>query len=475
MKVYDLILKGARLVDPANKVDAVSDLAIKNGKIAAVENNLVLHNAERTIDLDGKTIVPGIIDPHAHFTGEKLGARAYRMMTRAGVVTGVDQGGKMEDVFTSLAANGAGMNIAVNTDIRTYLPSPTEQNPTREDLQRSAEKAVKNGALGIKILGGGESTPPLTPQATQNAIQIANEMRIYVAFHVGTSATSSSLEGLEEAIALAGDNRLHIAHINSYCRGQVKDPVTEALESLNMLQGKQNIISESYISPYNSSTGECVNGVPQNNVTKTCLSLRGYPVSEDGLRKAILDEYCLVQGDLGESDTILLRKEEALRYWSNAKTHARVCFPVNVPEATIPLATRKDSRGEFIVDAICTDGGVAPRNVQVRSGLALVRFGALTLDEFVLKTSYNASRMFGMTHKGHLGPGADADITVLDLAKGEAVMSLALGKTIMIDGIPTGQGGTILTTKKGEAQVKSSGLPYQLIDLEQSRLYQEGP
>ena len=475
MKEYDLLLRGARVVDPANKIDAQNDVAIKNGKIVAVATNIPAQQTERILDLHGKTIVPGVIDPHAHFTGEKLGARAYRMMTKAGVITGIDQGGKMEDVFTSLATNGAGMNLALNTDIRTYLPSPREQNPTREELKRSAEKAVNNGAFGIKILGGGESVPPLTPKATQNAIQIANELRIYVAYHVGTSATSSSIEGLKEAITLTGDERIHIAHINSYCRGQVKDPMTEASESLSMLQGKQNIISESYISPYNSSTGECANGVPQNNVTKTCLSLRGYPVTEEGLKKAILDEYCLVQGDLGESDTILLRKEYALKYWSNAKTHARVCFPVNMPEATIPLATRKDSKGEFIVDAICTDGGVAPRNVQVRSGLALVRFGALTLDEFVLKTSYNASRMFGMTNKGHLGIGADADVTVLDLSKGEAVMSLALGKTIMVDGILTGEGGTIITTKKGEARVRSSGLPHQLIDLEKSRLYQEGP
>ncbi len=471
MKEYDLILNDARLVDPANKVDSVGYLAIRSGKIAAVETSPVSHDAKITIALHGKTIIPGIIDPHAHFVAARLGARAYRMMVRAGVVTGVDQGGRMEDVYDCLATNGAGMNIAINTDIRTYLPSPREQNPTREDLQQSAKKAVRNGALGIKILGGGESAPPLTPHATQSAIRIANEQGIYVAYHVGTSATSSSLEGLEEAISLAGDHRIHIAHINSYCRGQIRDPMTEALKSLNMLQGKQNVISESYLSPYNSSSGECVDGIPQNNVTKACLSLKNYPATEEGLRKAILDEYCLVQGDLEESGTVLLRKEEAFRYWSDAKTHARVCFPVNVPEATIPLATRKDSDGEFIVDAICTDGGIAPRNVQVRSGLALVRFGALTLDEFVLKTSYNASRMFGMVDKGHLGVGADADVSVLDISRGKAVMSLALGKTIMIDDIPVGQGGTILTTRKGEAQVRSSGLPYQLVDLEKSRLY----
>jgi len=144
---------------------------------------------------------------------------------------------------------------------------------------------------------------------------------------------------------------------------------------------------------------------------------------------------------------------------------------VNVPEATIPLAIAKDVEGAFVVDAISTDGGVAPRNVQVRSGLALVRYGALTLSEFVLKTSFNASRMFGMVDKGHLGVGADADVSVLDLQKGTAVMSLALGQVIMIDGVVTGRSGTILTTKRGETRVARSGLPYHLIDLSDGRFY----
>jgi len=76
-----------------------------------------------------------------------------------------------------------------------------------------------------------------------------------------------------------------------------------------------------------------------------------------------------------------------------------------------------------------------------------------------------------MMDKGHLGVGADADITVLDLSRGEAVMSLALGKLIMIDGIVVGRGGTVITTERGERRVKASGLPYQLIDLDKSRLY----
>jgi cytosine/adenosine deaminase-related metal-dependent hydrolase len=468
---YALILTNARLVDPTNRVDGPRDLAIQDGKIAAVDAVIEVDKAETVIDLHGRTVVPGIIDPHAHFVNSRLGARAYRMMVNAGVVTGVDQGGEMGDVFTSLPLHGAGMNLAVNTEVRAYLSSPKDQNPGRSQLRKSVDEAVTNGALGVKILGGGESIPALTPESTTSAIDVANEQRVYVAYHVGTSVTSSSLDGLREAMELAGGNRLHIAHINSYCRGQRRDPMTEATEALQLLQGQRRIVSESYLSPYNSSSGKCANGIPVNRVTRTCLCLRGYPATEAGLGRAIRDEYCLVQAEVGASDTVLLRKEKAWRHWRDAGSRVRVAFPVNVPEATIPLAIGKDGEGAFIVDAISTDGGVAPRNVQVRSGLALVRFDALTLSEFVLKTSYNASRMFGMVDKGHLGVGADADVTVLDLQKGTAVMSLARGQVIMIDGVITGRSGTIITTKRGEPRVARSGLPYQLIDLSDSRFF----
>jgi imidazolonepropionase-like amidohydrolase len=144
---------------------------------------------------------------------------------------------------------------------------------------------------------------------------------------------------------------------------------------------------------------------------------------------------------------------------------------VNIPSVAILLATRKDAKKRFVVTAISTDGGATPRNLIVNSGLALVRYGALTLSEFVVKTSFNPSRMYGMLEKGSLGVGMDADVTVLDLEKGRAVMGIALGKVIMVDGVVVGRGGTIITTENGVKHVKAVGLPYDVVDLHKSGLY----
>jgi predicted amidohydrolase len=185
------------------------------------------------------------------------------------------------------------------------------------------------------------------------------------------------------------------------------------------------------------------------------------------MKQAMLDGYCKVPFEVA-GETVLLEGRAALNVWQENDQRG-VSFPVNVPSAAILLATRKDAEGQFVVDGISTDGGSIPRNVIVSSGLALVRYGALTLKEFVLKTSYNPARMLGMVSKGHLGANMDADVTVLD--RGKAVMGLALGRIIMVDGLVVGNRGTILTTEKGVDAVTAARLPSQTIDLNQCGLY----
>ena len=125
-----------------------------------------------------------------------------------------------------------------------------------------------------------------------------------------------------------------------------------------------------------------------------------------------------------------------------------------------------------MVDCISTDGGGIPRNVIVQMGLALVKLQALTLKEFVQKTSYNPARILGLTQKGHLRSGADADISVLNLETQQPVMSLVNGKVIMHKGYVCGKGAQAITTAAGAAFVKEKGLSPIIVDLAQSGFYQ---
>src|SRR5262245_8784975 len=62
---YELIVKGGRVIDPSRKLNAVRDVAIADGRIKAIEANIVADGVE-TIDARGKLVVPGLIDIHTH-------------------------------------------------------------------------------------------------------------------------------------------------------------------------------------------------------------------------------------------------------------------------------------------------------------------------------------------------------------------------------------------------------------------------
>ena len=63
---FDLLIRGGRVIDPASGLDAASDIAIADGKIAAVGPSLPSAGAERVIDVAGLVVTPGIVDMHCH-------------------------------------------------------------------------------------------------------------------------------------------------------------------------------------------------------------------------------------------------------------------------------------------------------------------------------------------------------------------------------------------------------------------------
>ncbi len=63
---YDLVLKGGHLIDPRNNINAVRDIAIKDGKVAAVAADIALSGARKSIDLRGLYVTPGLVDIHVH-------------------------------------------------------------------------------------------------------------------------------------------------------------------------------------------------------------------------------------------------------------------------------------------------------------------------------------------------------------------------------------------------------------------------
>jgi dihydroorotase len=65
-QTYDLLLKGGRVLDPKNRINAVMDVAIANGKIAKVAASIPATEAKKVANVAGLTVTPGLIDIHVH-------------------------------------------------------------------------------------------------------------------------------------------------------------------------------------------------------------------------------------------------------------------------------------------------------------------------------------------------------------------------------------------------------------------------
>jgi dihydroorotase len=168
---YDLLLKGGHVIDPANHVDAVTDVAVSKDKIAAVEKEIPASQAEKVVDASGLYVTPGLIDIHVHighggapldwFTPE---GRAHTapygipadLALQAGVTTIVDAGSsgaetflleKQEVIDRAKVRVLAFLNIVANG-----MQGGLEQTVDQMDAKRCAEtiKKYPDIIVGVK-------------------------------------------------------------------------------------------------------------------------------------------------------------------------------------------------------------------------------------------------------------------------------------------------------------------------------------
>jgi dihydroorotase len=91
---YDLILRGGRVIDPSQRLDAVTDVAFSGGKVAKVGPKLEGGSGTEVRDVSGSIVTPGLIDLHTHvyWGGTSLGIDAEEFCRTSGVTTSVDTG-----------------------------------------------------------------------------------------------------------------------------------------------------------------------------------------------------------------------------------------------------------------------------------------------------------------------------------------------------------------------------------------------
>jgi dihydroorotase len=140
----DLLIKGGRVIDPSVRLDAVRDVAISGGRIAAVEPSIATAAAE-TIDARGKLVVPGLIDIHTH-TGRS--AEGPLMVLRDGVTGWIDAGSQGADGVDAIVAVARSSpqpaRVLVNIGRGGILPGGDTSDLARTDVGAARDAIAKH-------------------------------------------------------------------------------------------------------------------------------------------------------------------------------------------------------------------------------------------------------------------------------------------------------------------------------------------
>jgi len=205
---YDLIVKGGRVIDPSQSLDRVADVAVSDGKIAAIEPDMDRKRARRVLDVPGSLVTPGLIDIHVHgFQGlSRWGVDLDRFCFAHGVTTAVDAGTSGADSFEGFrrhVINQAKTRVLAFINIARIglIGQPGELTDMRMvDVAAATAAAIEHAdvIVGVKVRCSGALAGPNEMEAVRRTRAVAEKIGKPIMMHVGPHETP--LEGLMELL-----------------------------------------------------------------------------------------------------------------------------------------------------------------------------------------------------------------------------------------------------------------------------------
>ena len=398
--VYDRVILGGRVMDPASGLDAVRNIGLRDGRIAMVTANAV--RGRDTVDARGLIVAPGFIDIHAH--GQT--PETYRFQSLDGVTTSLELELGTSDVDRWYRERSAGERInygvsighikvrmAVMRDSGTVMPvsdgayraaSPAEI----AEIAKRIETGLKAGAVSI---GAGF---PYTPAATRD--------ELVAVFRVAATAKTPLhvhirpwVAGLRHALSLVDETNasLHVVHINS--AGHAETPMMLAMIRDARARGR-DVTTEAY--PYPAGMTEIRSATIQDTYgpAPARLAELEWPPTGERLNRETFERYTRVGGPVVVHSnteqmvtvaiTSPLTAIASDAYWQNGRGHPR-------------------TTGTF--------SKVLGRYVREAEALSLME----AINKMTLMPAQRLEpRVPAMQRKGRLRAGADADITIFDAA-----------------------------------------------------------
>jgi dihydroorotase len=187
---HDLLIKGGRVIDPSQRLDAIRDVAISQGRIAAIEPT-VGRAARQTIDARGKLVVPGLIDIHTHAGRSRDGSRMLLADGVTGWIDGGSQGADgIADVIAIARASRQQARVLINVGRAGIVPDGDTKDLARADTAalRDAIAQHRDFIAGVKVrLTEGVTADDV--EALRRAQEVAASFGLPVMIHVGQTAS----------------------------------------------------------------------------------------------------------------------------------------------------------------------------------------------------------------------------------------------------------------------------------------------
>ena len=456
--MYDMIIKGASVLDGSGKEPFYADVAIKDGKIAKI--GVELSGADEVIDVNGLTVSPGWIDSHSHSDTAFLTFPDMKEKVEQGITFSVaGQCGssqapyvkdgaltKMSEYLDKASAVPQGASAATfvgfNT-IRKAVMKKENREPTPAELETMKEllrDAIRGGAIGMSF---GVYYVPACYAKTDELVAMAKVVKEeggILASHI-RNESNELVEAVEEYIHIVKESgcRAVLSH-HKACEkenwGKVRTTI-EMVEKANadgadiyfdvypylatgttMMArfcpvqfhppGTTNAVELLYNTEICKQIKEWGNAKWHNDISWTFVNAcPGYPEYQG---KTVSE----IAKMMGREDDEL---EVALELIRMTNGGARACFFTIGEEDS--KYVMKNPRA-----MICTDSGVAGAatiyHPRLRGSFprAIARYsremGVVTLPEMVRKMTSLPASVYGLKTKGLVKEGMDADLCIFD-------------------------------------------------------------
>jgi len=189
---FDLVVKGGRVIDPAQRFDALADVGIGGGRITAVRPSIPAAAAAEMLDASGALVTPGLVDVHTHVRSAEMPA----ICLSQGVTSLVDAGSRGADQIDSVVAFAKQapnrVRVLINLSRAGVIDEGDLMDLSRADVALAREAILRHRdvIVGVKARLSRNVAGERDLDALRRAQEITRPLGLPVMIHIGQTFSS---------------------------------------------------------------------------------------------------------------------------------------------------------------------------------------------------------------------------------------------------------------------------------------------